>query len=107
MARHRSRSSCRWARSWGRTPTRFTAPDTEAGRRTRTVVRARGNAYLARPVDAILIDGRPLSFDALVPLARGGDVALELPARAIAAVKKARAIVEKHVAAGDVVYGLT
>src|SRR6185295_18741519 len=43
----------------------------------------------------------------LVPLARGGDVRLELPARAIAAVKKARAIVEKHVAAGDVVYGLT
>ncbi len=71
------------------------------------MVRARVSAYLARPVSSILLDKKSLSFDALVPLARGGDVAITLPSASIAAVKKARAIVEKHVEAGDVVYGLT
>jgi histidine ammonia-lyase len=58
-------------------------------------------------VDKLLLDAKPLRFDALVPLALGGDVALAIGPAARSAVKKARAIVAKHVEAGDVVYGIT
>ncbi len=53
------------------------------------------------------LDGRSLTLADLAPLAAGGDVSLSVTKDAKAAVRRARALVESHVAAGDVVYGLT
>ncbi|MEO6708456.1 MAG: histidine ammonia-lyase [Planctomycetota bacterium] len=55
----------------------------------------------------LALDGRGLSLGDFRELFRGGDVQLSIAAPAMAAVARARALVEKHVAAGDVVYGLT
>jgi histidine ammonia-lyase len=53
------------------------------------------------------LDGRSLTLEALAPLYRGEDVALEIPRAAASAVRRARELVEGHVERGDVVYGLT
>ena len=53
------------------------------------------------------LDGRSLTLADLAPLAAGGDVTLKLTKDAKTAVRRARKLVEDHVAAGDVVYGLT
>ncbi|MCA8980480.1 MAG: histidine ammonia-lyase [Planctomycetes bacterium] len=53
------------------------------------------------------LDGRSLSLDDLAPLARGAALTVSVTKDAKAAVKRARKLVEDHVAAGDVVYGLT
>lgn len=55
----------------------------------------------------IVLDGTSLTLAHLEPLVRGEDVALSVAPAAMAAVKRAREIVERHVARGDVVYGLT
>jgi histidine ammonia-lyase len=55
----------------------------------------------------ITLDGKPLDWEALSPLARGIEVELVLAPSAKKAVQRARAIVDRHVDAGDVVYGLT
>lgn len=53
------------------------------------------------------LDGQSLSLDDLAPLARGADLQLSVTKDAKSAVKRARKLVEDHVAAGDVIYGLT
>ena len=53
------------------------------------------------------LDGTSLALDDLAPLMRGEDVEVALAGPARAAVQRAREMVERHVAAGDVVYGLT
>lgn len=53
------------------------------------------------------LDGRSLTLADLAPLAAGDDLTLSVTKDAKAAVRRARALVESHVAAGDVVYGLT
>ncbi len=53
------------------------------------------------------LDGRSLRLVDLAPLVRGEAVELELAAEARYAVTRARAVVERHVEARDVVYGLT
>ncbi len=65
------------------------------------------SAYRAGPVKKITLDGSAPSFDQLLPLVRGEPVDLVLAPAAKRAVQRARAIVDAHVAAGDVVYGLT
>ncbi|HTF87323.1 MAG TPA: histidine ammonia-lyase [Planctomycetota bacterium] len=55
----------------------------------------------------LALDGRSLALGDFKELFRGEDVQLSIAAPAMAAVARARALVEKHVAAGDVVYGLT
>lgn len=58
-------------------------------------------------VNTIQLDGTTPAFDALLPLVRGEDVRLVLASVGRAAVERARAVVDAHVRAGDVVYGLT
>lgn len=58
-------------------------------------------------MQTLSLDGRSLTLTDLGPLARGEDLALRLDSGAREAVRRARALVEGHVAAGDVVYGLT
>ncbi len=53
------------------------------------------------------LDGQSLVLDDFSGLFRGEEVRLSIAPRALTAVAKARALVESHVAAGDVVYGLT
>ncbi len=53
------------------------------------------------------LDGRSLTLDALAPVFRGEDLVLSIPDDAREAVRRARAMVESHVARGEVVYGLT
>lgn len=55
----------------------------------------------------IVLDGTSLALHQLEPLVRGDDVALSVAPSAMQAVRRAREIVERHVARGDVVYGLT
>lgn len=55
----------------------------------------------------LALDGRTLTLDDLRPIARGEPVALAITPAARKAVQKARALVDKHVERGDVVYGLT
>jgi histidine ammonia-lyase len=57
--------------------------------------------------DTLHLDGRSLTFDELAPLFGGRDVRVGFTPAALAAVRRARALVERHVEAGDVVYGLT
>lgn len=56
---------------------------------------------------ALTLDGTSLTLDDLVPLTRGEALELKISKSARAAVARARKLVEDHVAAGDVVYGLT
>jgi histidine ammonia-lyase len=58
-------------------------------------------------VKKLILDTQPLPLETFLPLARGEDVELVIGPRARKAVLKARKIVEGHVAAGDVVYGIT
>ncbi|MEM7307438.1 MAG: histidine ammonia-lyase [Planctomycetota bacterium] len=55
----------------------------------------------------IALDGLSLTLDDLAPCLRGDPVRLALTAGAKANVKRARRVVDDHVKAGDVVYGLT
>jgi len=55
----------------------------------------------------LVLDGTSLTLAALDPLFAGEPVTLALTKDAKARVRAARAVVESHVAAGDVVYGLT
>lgn len=53
------------------------------------------------------LDGRSLTLASLAPVLGGADVRLSIPADAKRAVRAARRLVDAHVEAGDVVYGLT
>jgi histidine ammonia-lyase len=53
------------------------------------------------------LDGRSLALDDLGGLLRGEPLKVELAAGARAGVEASRAMVERHVSAGDVVYGIT
>ena len=55
----------------------------------------------------IELDGRSLTLEQLQPIARGEPVELAIAERALAGIRRARAQVDRHIAAGDVVYGLT
>ncbi|QDU66866.1 histidine ammonia-lyase [Engelhardtia mirabilis] len=55
----------------------------------------------------LALDGRSLSLSDLQPLFRGGDLELTLTDAARAAVASSRALVERTVESGAVVYGLT
>ena len=55
----------------------------------------------------IALDGRSLTLDDLAPVLRGEDTELAVTADALSAVERARSVVDAHVEAGDVVYGLT
>jgi len=61
---------------------------------------------MSRP-KRLILDGTSLDLDALSPVLAGEHVTLKLSSAARANVKRARAVVDAHVAAGDVVYGLT
>jgi histidine ammonia-lyase len=61
---------------------------------------------MSRP-KRLILDGASLTLDALAPILAGEPVALQVSAAARSNVKRARAVVDAHVAAGDVVYGLT
>ncbi|MFN0244295.1 MAG: histidine ammonia-lyase [Planctomycetota bacterium] len=56
---------------------------------------------------ALTLDGTSLTLDDLLPLTRGEALELKISKSARAAVARARKLVEDHVEAGDVVYGLT
>jgi len=53
------------------------------------------------------LDGRSLLLDDFLPLLHGEPVRLELAPAARSAVAAARALVDRHVEAGNIVYGLT
>ncbi len=53
------------------------------------------------------LDGSSLTLDDLAPLARGERLRLEVAEKALPRVQASRDKVDRHVAAGDVVYGLT
>jgi len=55
----------------------------------------------------LTLDGTSLKLADLAPIARGEALALRLADSVREPVKRARALVERHVEAGDVVYGLT
>lgn len=55
----------------------------------------------------ITLDGTSLELEDLRELARGGAVQLAIASGAQKKVSRARELVEKHVAQGDIVYGLT
>jgi histidine ammonia-lyase len=55
----------------------------------------------------LTLDGRSLTLEDLRGLASGADVRLAIASDAKKRVVRARKLVEEHVAAGDVVYGLT
>jgi len=55
----------------------------------------------------IELDGRSLTLEDLLPLARSQPVELTIAASARPRIQRARAQVERHLADGDVVYGLT
>lgn len=57
--------------------------------------------------DTLHLDGKSLCFDDLTRVCAGEDIALGFTPAALEAVARARALVERHVEAGDVVYGLT
>jgi histidine ammonia-lyase len=53
------------------------------------------------------LDGRSLALEDLTPLAAGAPLRLEVAPAALEAVARARRLVDEHVRAGDVVYGVT
>jgi histidine ammonia-lyase len=53
------------------------------------------------------LDGRSLTLEALASIARGEELEVTLAPSALDGVRRSRAQVERHVDAGDVVYGLT
>src|SRR5690348_12676530 len=62
---------------------------------------------MPRSMPALVLDGTSLTLDALAPVLRGEPVQFKLAKSAEARVRAARALVDKHVERGDVVYGLT
>gem|GEM_PF-1785457 len=58
-------------------------------------------------MDTLTLDGRSLRLEQLQPLLEGKPLELTLGDEARRLVERARSLVEKHVRAGDVVYGLT
>jgi len=58
-------------------------------------------------VQTLTLDGHSLRLDDLLPCLRGEPLRLELSERAREAVAAARKLVDAHIDAGDVVYGLT
>jgi histidine ammonia-lyase len=58
-------------------------------------------------VKNLVLDGTSLTLLDFEPLVRGEDVALSIAPAAMDSVRRAREVVERHVARGDVVYGLT
>lgn len=56
---------------------------------------------------AIVLDGRSLTLSDFTPIFRDEVVELSLAPHAVQAIERARERVERHIAAGDVVYGLT
>ncbi|MBI5431456.1 MAG: histidine ammonia-lyase [Planctomycetes bacterium] len=56
---------------------------------------------------SLVLDGRSLSLSAFEPIFAGEPVELSIAPAAALAVERARALVERHIAAGDVIYGLT
>jgi histidine ammonia-lyase len=63
--------------------------------------------HASRRAHRIVLDGTSLTLDDLVPCLLGEPVGLALAPAAKRQVRAARAVVDAHVAAGDVVYGLT
>ncbi|MCZ6597069.1 MAG: histidine ammonia-lyase [Planctomycetota bacterium] len=55
----------------------------------------------------LTLDGFSLTLERLEPVLRGRPARVAIAARAKAPIRRARKVVEDHVAAGDVVYGLT
>ncbi len=53
------------------------------------------------------LDGSSLTLHDLLPIARGGPARISVGREAFDAVRRARALVERHVAQRDVVYGIT
>jgi histidine ammonia-lyase len=58
-------------------------------------------------VKTLTLDGRSLRLEDLEPLAKGEPLRLASTPAALAAVARARELVDRHVSAGNVVYGLT
>lgn len=58
-------------------------------------------------MDSIRLDGKSLTLADFAPIFAGRPVALSISEDARAAMARARAVVDQHVEAGDVVYGLT
>lgn len=58
-------------------------------------------------MSTLTLDGASLTLGLLRPLALGGDLRLSIDPAAKRAVARARDVVDRHVAQGDVVYGLT
>jgi histidine ammonia-lyase len=58
-------------------------------------------------LNTLLLDGRSLSLEDLVSLFQGDGVRLEVAPDALERARASRRWVDEHVAAGDVVYGLT
>ena len=55
----------------------------------------------------LTLDGTSLTLDDLAPVLRGDPTTLKISADAKRAIREARKVVDDHVAAGNVVYGLT
>jgi histidine ammonia-lyase len=58
-------------------------------------------------VNTLTLDGASLTPEALLPLARGAELELAIAPAAKEAVARSRAVVDRHVEQGDIVYGLT
>ncbi|MBK8178086.1 MAG: histidine ammonia-lyase [Planctomycetes bacterium] len=58
-------------------------------------------------MNSLQLDGASLTLEALAPIFRGESLSISIAPSARAAVLRARKLVEQHVEAGDVVYGLT
>jgi histidine ammonia-lyase len=55
----------------------------------------------------LILDGASLELTDLIPLARSAEFSIAIEASTLARAELSRAMVDKHVAAGDIVYGLT
>ena len=59
------------------------------------------------PQPALRLDGSSLSLEDLAPLLHDGDLRVEVDPACHEGIRASRAMVGRHVEAGDVVYGLT
>jgi len=59
------------------------------------------------PQPALRLDGSSLSLEDLAPLLHDGDLRVEVDPACHEGIRASRAMVDRHVEAGDVVYGLT
>lgn len=62
---------------------------------------------MLRGVKTLKLDGSSLSLDDFLPLVRGEEIKLSIDPSVHEGILASRAMVERHVEAGDVVYGLT